>query len=184
MDEDLTDAEPSSQTTTTLPTRSASVSSIVKTPTRGLSLVGPVRKRVEKKTRPRVKGRAVNLDLKRSDAHKSVKRRMGSMINVSDNIFMDAAVGSTTLRQRMHPTSRKSSESIPATDEYGTWSQPTRHSSAGELRHMRHLSADDLNVPSRPKLGLRLVTDVPQTRSAHVSPATRRKSKCPCTNCM
>ncbi|KAI4921132.1 uncharacterized protein J4E92_008118 [Alternaria infectoria] len=92
MDEDQTDAEPSSQTPSMFPTRSASVSSIVKTPTRGLSLVGPVRKRVEKKkTRPRVKSRAANLDLK------------------------------------------------------------------------------------RPKHGLRLNTDVPQTKSAHVSPATRRK---------
>jgi hypothetical protein len=175
MDEDQTDAEPFSQTTT-FPARSASVSSIVKTPTRGLSLVGPVRKRVvEKKTRPRVKSRAVNLELKRSDAHKSVKHRVMSTVNASDSVFMETAAESTTLRQRIRPTSRKSNESGPATDEYGTWSHPIRQIDTVKPRHMRHLSADDLHAPSRPKLGLRLVTDVPQTRSAHVSPATRRK---------
>ncbi|CAN9333107.1 unnamed protein product [Alternaria alternata] len=175
MDEDQTDVEPFSQTTTTLPTRSTSVSSIVKTPTRGLSLVGPVRKRIEKKTRPRIKSRTMALDLKRSDAHKSVKHRAGPVLNASPSLTIETEVESATLRQRLRPMSRKSGDFIPATDEYGTWSQQTRSPKAMKPQHLRHLSADDLQVPSRPGLGLRLVTDVPQTRSARVSPATRRK---------
>jgi hypothetical protein len=175
MDEDQTDAEPSSQTTSMLPTRSASVSSIVKTPTRGLSLVGPVRKRVEKKTRPRVKSRAVNLDLKRSDAHKSVKHRGLQANSAFEYTFVEAAMESTSLRQRIRPMSRKSSGNDKATDEYATWSQPPRHANAAKPRHLRRVSADDLQVPARPKHGLRLMTDVPQTKSAQVSPATRRK---------
>ncbi|KAI4688226.1 uncharacterized protein J4E84_005156 [Alternaria hordeiaustralica] len=175
MDEDQTDAEPSSQTPSMFPTRSASVSSIVKTPTRGLSLVGPVRKRVEKRTRPRVKSRAATLDLKRSDAHKSVKRRVGPTAFASDSQVVDDLVNSTNLRQRIRPVSRQSSGVDLADDEYATWSQPVRHTSAPKPRHLRHVSADDLHIPSRPKHGLRLNTDVPQTKSAHVSPATRRK---------
>ncbi|KAI4673094.1 uncharacterized protein J4E78_001600 [Alternaria triticimaculans] len=176
MDEDQTDAEPSSQTPSMFPTRSASVSSIVKTPTRGLSLVGPVRKGVEKKkTRARVKSRAANLDLKRSDARKSVKRRVGQTTFVSDSQVVEDLVNSTTLRERIRPVSRQSSGVDIAADEYATWSQPVRHTSAAKPRHLRHASADDLHVPSRPKHGLRLNTDVPQTKSAHVSPATRRK---------
>ncbi|KAI4660125.1 uncharacterized protein J4E79_005929 [Alternaria viburni] len=175
MDEDQTDVEPSSQAPSLFPTRSASVSSIVKTPTRGLSLVGPVRKRVEKKTRPRVKSRGATLDLKRSDAHKSVKRRVGSTTFASDSQVVEDLLNTTTLRQRIRPVSRKSSGIDLATDEYATWSQPMRPASAVKPRHLRHVSADDLNVPARPRHGLRLNTDVPQTKSAHVSPATRRK---------
>jgi len=175
MDEDQTDVEPSSHAPSLFPTRSASVSSIVKTPTRGLSVVGPVRKRVEKKTRPRVKSRATNLDLKRSDAHKSVKRRVVSTNHAFDSQVVEDLVNSTTLRQRIRPVSRKSSGIDLGTDEYATWSQPMRPASAVKPRHLQHVSADDLNVPSRPKHGLRLNTDVPQTKSAHVSPATRRK---------
>jgi len=175
MDEDQTDVEPSFQAPSVFPTRSASVSSIVKTPTRGLSLVGPVRKRVEKRTRPRVKSRAATLDLKRSDAHKSVKRRVGPTIFTSDSQVVDDLVNSTNLRQRIRPVSRQSSGIDLAADEYATWSQPMRHTSVAKPRHLRHVSADDLHVPSRPKHGLRLDTDVPQTKSAHVSPATRHK---------
>ncbi|KAI4952405.1 hypothetical protein J4E91_002875 [Alternaria rosae] len=175
MDGDQTDVEPSSRTPSIFPTRSASVSSIVKTPTRGLSVVGPVRKRVEKKTRPRVKSRAANLDLKRSDAHKSVKRRVGSTTLAPDSQVVEDLVNSTTLRQRIRPVSRKSSGIDLLAEEYATWSQPMRHTSVTIPRHLRHASADDLHVPSKPKHGLRLNTDVPQTKSAHVSPATRRK---------
>ena len=175
MDEDQTDVEPSSQTPSLFPTRSASVSSIVKTPTRGLSLVGPVTKRIEKKTRPRVKSRTANLDLKRSDAHKSIKRRVGPTTFASDSQAVEDMENSTPLRQRIRPVSRKSSGVDLASDEYATWSQPMRHTSAAKPRHLRHASADDLHVPVRPRHGLRLNTDVSQTKSAHVSPATRRK---------
>ncbi|KAI4709910.1 hypothetical protein J4E89_005140 [Alternaria sp. Ai002NY15] len=175
MDEDQTDVEPSSQAPSLFPTRSASVSSIVKTPTRGLSLVGPVRKRVEKKTRPRVKSRGATLDLKRSDAHKSIKRRVGSTAFASDSQVVDDLVNSTNLRQRIRPVSRQSSGIDLAADEYATRSQPIQHTSAAKPRHLRHASADDLHAPARPKHGLRLNTDVPQSKSAHVSPATRRK---------
>ncbi|KAI4934865.1 hypothetical protein J4E85_002726 [Alternaria conjuncta] len=175
VDEDQTDIEPSSQAPSLFPTRSASVSSIVKTPTRGLSLVGPVRKRVEKRTRPRVKSRAATLDLKRSDAHKSVKRRVGPTTITPDSQVVDDLVNSTNLRQHIRPVSRKSSGTDLASDGYATWSQPMRHTSAAKPRHLRHASADDLHISARPKHGLRLNTDVPQTKSAHVSPATRRK---------
>ncbi|KAI4615224.1 hypothetical protein J4E83_006950 [Alternaria metachromatica] len=175
IDEDQTEVEPSSQAPSLFPTRSASVSSIIKTPTRGLSLVGPVRKRVEKRTRPRVKSRGSTLDLKRSDAHKSVKRRVGATAFAPDNQVVEDLVNSTTLRQRIRPVSRKLTEINLLAEEYATWSQSMRDTSAAKPRHVRHASADDLHIPSRPKHGLRLNTDVSQTKSAHVSPATRRK---------
>ncbi|CAN9200328.1 unnamed protein product [Alternaria alternata] len=165
MDEDQTDVDPFSQTTTTLPTRSTSVSSIVKTPTRGLSLVGPVRKRIEKKTRPRIKSRTMALDLKRSDAHKSVKHRVGPVLNASPSLTIETEVESATLRQRLRPTSRKSGDFIPATDEYGTWSQQTRNPKAMKPQHLRHLSADDLQVRTRiASDAAKEVTQDPQTR--------------------
>jgi hypothetical protein len=171
-EEDQTDFEPFSRNSSTFPTRSASVSSIVKTPTRGLSLVGPVR-RIEKRNRPRAMSRTVNLELKRSDAQKSVKRRTGVTTAIPAKQSTEAAVESSTVRQRIRPMSRKSMDLTP--NEYSTWQHPMRQNTAAKPRHYRHTSADDLQLPSTSKAKLRLQTNIYRPNSATTSPATQRK---------
>ncbi|EOA86604.1 uncharacterized protein SETTUDRAFT_153410 [Exserohilum turcica Et28A] len=175
-DGEQTDSEPLSQPRPIAPSRSGSVSSIVKTPTRGLSLIGPVRKRVEKRTRLRTNCRTTQLELKRSDAQKSVKRRSASTTTATDNSFAEVYLKSANLRQRVRPAPHKSNGYDQTSDEYETWQHPVRHNSGFRPRHLRQVSADDLQLPARSKYGLRLQTNVPKTKSAHVSPVTQRKS--------
>jgi hypothetical protein len=177
MDEDQADFESFSQNTSMYPTRSTSVSSIVKTPTRGLSVVGPVR-RVEKKNRARVKSRAVNLELKRSDARKSLKLRYPRdwpSTTAAGISFPEVPTESSTLRERIRPTSRKSTEYDSTPNEYNTWQHSIRNTSTLKPRHIRHASADDLQVPSVSRVRLQLQTNIPHSKSANASPVTRRK---------
>ncbi|KAJ4364147.1 hypothetical protein N0V83_009602 [Neocucurbitaria cava] len=177
IDEDQTDPEPHTTVNSSLPTRSASVSSIVKTPTRGLSLVGPVR-RVEKANRARAKSRTTNLELKRSDAHKSIKRRSprSSTSNfATGNSVVEARADTSTLRERVRPMTRHPSEHDLAPAEYSTWQHSTSDVNTDRPRHSRHLSADDL--PSSPKAKTKLVlqTNIARPSSTNASPVARRK---------
>ncbi|KAH7556370.1 hypothetical protein BM1_05804 [Bipolaris maydis] len=158
-----------------IPTRSGSVSSIVKTPTRGLSLIGPVRKRVEKKTRPRVNCRTANINLKRSDAHKSTKIPSNSTTIETEDWFDEFGTSSANVRQCQRLSPRKSKDSDRNLQDHGAWQNSVRHTGRMKSRNARHSSADDLQVPKKSKYGLRLQTNVPKTRSAHVSPVTQRK---------
>ncbi|EUC45147.1 hypothetical protein COCMIDRAFT_37109 [Bipolaris oryzae ATCC 44560] len=157
------------------PIRSGSVSSIVKTPTRGLSLIGPVRKRVEKKARPRINCRTANMNLKRSDAHKSIKSRSNSTTIETEDWFDEFGTNSTNMRQCQRLSPRKSKDSDRNFQDHGTWQNSIRHTGRMRPRNARHSSVDDLQVPAKSKYGLRLQTNVPKTRSAHVSPVTQRK---------
>jgi hypothetical protein len=174
IDDEQTDLEPFSRNTSMFPTRSASVSSIVKTPTRGLSLVGPVR-RIEKKNRPRAKSRTASMELKRSDAHKSIKRRSGATTSSSLKPTAQALVESSNLRERIRPISRKSTECNPTPYENNTWQHPIRQNSVANPRHSRTTSVDDLQVLPDLRTRLRLQTNVPQSKSAATSPAVRRR---------
>lgn len=158
-----------------IPTRSGSVSSIVKTPTRGLSLVGPVRKRVEKKARPRINCRTANINLKRSDAHKSIKNRSNSTTIETEDWFDEFGTSSANVRQCQRLSPRKSKDSDRNFQDNGAWQNSVRHTGKTKPRNARHSSADDLQVPVKSKYGLRLQTNVPKTKSAHVSPVTQRK---------
>ncbi|KAF1833858.1 hypothetical protein BDW02DRAFT_499688 [Decorospora gaudefroyi] len=175
MDEDPADFESSSRDMSMYPTRSTSVCSIVKTPTRGLSLVGPVR-RVEKKNRARVKGRATNSELRRRDAHKSIKGRSGSTNLTKENPPTEVALDSPGLQERVRLTSCKSAECDLASAETSMGQYPIRQTGSTKPWHLRHSSADDLQVPSLSKNRLRLQTNLPpHAKSANASPVSRRK---------
>ncbi|KAF1940118.1 hypothetical protein EJ02DRAFT_350732 [Clathrospora elynae] len=177
MDEDQTDFDTSSRSSPTYPTRSTSVSSIIKTPTRGLSVVGQVRK-VEMNSRARGKIRAANLELKRSDAHKSMRRRSpleATSINDFRTSFAEATVKTSTLRERIRPASRQSRKCDLTPKEYSTWQHSAQDVDMVKPRHLRHPSADDLRLLSGSGEKLRLQTNIPQCNSAHSSPVIRRK---------
>jgi hypothetical protein len=174
IDEVQADFETVSRSLYNLPTRSASVSSIVKTPTRGLSLVGSVR-RIEKRNRSRAKTRTASRELERSDAHKSVKHRTGVAKTVFATDVGDAKVQSSILRESIRPISRRSTEHDLMPEKYSTWQYPIRQISAAKPRHSRHTFADDLKVPSSSNTKLRLQTNVVRPKSATTSPISRRK---------
>lgn len=174
--EEQTDLEPFSRNSSVIPTRTASVSSIVKTPTRGLSVVGPV-KRVDKGNRVRGKGKAPRSDLNRSGAHKSVKRRSPR----------GSASDFTTIRALEHGEwlfrSRESVERVPLNEssdeqepnECNIWQHPVRENDSTRQKARRRSSADELSGAGKPRVRLRLQTDVPRPKSANTSPVTRRK---------
>ncbi|KAF2124379.1 hypothetical protein P153DRAFT_390417 [Dothidotthia symphoricarpi CBS 119687] len=171
MDDDETDCEPFSRRSSLFPVRTNSASSIVKTPTRGLSVVGPVR-RVEKSSRIRLKG---NAELGRSGAHKSIKRHSPQnsvMFALPSKPVQDAHVG---LRQRLRTASRNSEQQNLAPQENSTWQHTIRESVERKPGHSRRSSVDDVRLASKPKGKLRLQTNIARPASANTSPITRRK---------
>jgi hypothetical protein len=172
VDGEQTDVESLHQTGSIIPSRSNSVSSIVKTPTRGLSLIGPVRKKVEKRTRSRVNCRTTHPDLRRSDAHKSVKNRPHLTTIAAEDWLDEFDVNS---RQYNRPSPRKSHDSDQVFHDHATWQHPAQPTGRAKPRNLRHASVDDLQLRAKSKYALRLQTNVPKTRSAHVSPVTQRK---------
>ncbi|KAF2876003.1 hypothetical protein BDV95DRAFT_537787 [Massariosphaeria phaeospora] len=178
LEEDFTDVEPFSRDNSVFLARTASVSSIVKTPTRGLSLVGPVR-RVEKGTRARVPGKAARSNLHRSDARKSVKFR-------THNTFSSIAAGSASLpppedmysitrRRLLDPQGQPETQDDSAPDDYNTWQHPIRQKQTGKQKLPRRSSAEELARALKPKSRLRLQTDV-AAKSSSTSPVNRRRA--------
>ena len=143
-------------------------------PTRGLS-IHAVRKRVEKRPRDSTKARATNLGLRRSDAQKSIKRRPSPTTTTLPDFRFHIPSEPSMLRERMRVVSRKSIDDDLRANELDTWEHPIRNTGAVNPRHQRHVSADDLQVPSVSKGRLRLQTNIPQAKSAQVSPMTRRR---------
>jgi hypothetical protein len=175
-DQGQTDVEPFSNNPLNF-TRSTSVSSIVKTPTRGLTLVGPVR-RVEKSNRVRIKGKATSLELRRSDAQKSIKRVNSPRESTNDRstyFVADSAIQTSNLRQRIRPATRKFMGPDLKVDEDVTEQHSIRPTNVTKSRHSRHASAEDLQVPPSSKTKLRLQTNIPLSMSANSSPVTRKK---------
>jgi hypothetical protein len=158
------------------PTRSTSISSIVPTPTRGLS-VRSVR-RVDKGTRYRAKSKVSSLELKRSDAHKSMKRRSprGSITHIeTGGIFQDHSPESTGLRYRNVPITHNSDETDLVPEDNNTWQHPKRKKSNDKPVHLRRSSADNILKVSRPKAKLHLQTNLPRPKSSNTSPVARKK---------
>jgi hypothetical protein len=183
IEDGQTDLEPFSAISSRMPTRSTSISSIVKTPTRGLTVVGPI-KRVEKANRVRGmngKGKTARLELNRSDAHKSFKRR-SPRSSTSGIAFSSAAQHvsispSQSLRQRptLHDRSHSERPADIAPYDHDTWHHPVRDKGKSREKIHRRLSAEELLQPTKQKGFLKLKTDVSRPKSANTSPVTRRK---------
>lgn len=168
---DLLSTAPSS-----VPTRSNSTTSIVKTPTRGLSVVGPV-KRVNKGERRAPKVRSNRLD--RSDAHKSFKRRSPRNLSLASNTGYNPTQDSTP---RLAPTvfNHMTSDDEPESEASTTY-QPRRDSynQRNELR--RGKSLEETGPSTKSQTRLRLQTNVPRPSSTNTSPVTRRAKRSPRT---
>lgn len=176
LEDDRTDLESLFRGSSTHINRSNSASSIVKTPTRGLSVVGPVR-RVEKSHKARSKSKASAMELKRSDAHKSVKHRSprNSSSLATGNNFMQVSKNAPVVRERNRRVSREANELLLSPNENNTWHNPAREIQTGKPQHVRRSSTNDLSPSLTAKSKLRLQTNIPKTRSANASPITLRK---------
>lgn len=164
------DAEPSNAIA-----RTASISSIVKTPTRGLSVVGPV-KRINKGDRIKhSRSRLIRNDLNRSDARKSFKRR--SPRASASNIQADN-VGFPTIQsqsQSQNPGKNEQSDSADSASDDSTWPRPVRERPSSRDQVVHRPSADELLHPPKQKTRLSLQTNVPTSKSANPSPVARRR---------
>lgn len=176
--EDPVDFEPISSYGSILPTRSSSVLSIVKTPTRGLSVVGPVR-RVEKGNRARTKGKMLRGDLNRSGARKSFIGRspQGSISEsvVSDRLRNAAAAVPSTHVSRSNPSSEGSSDDT-CSKRRNTQDRRTRldKQELGNLK-VRRQDSPPHSVTGQPRTLPRLETNLPPSKSANTSPTAKRK---------
>lgn len=174
LEEDQSDAESTFTNRSTYPTRTHSTSSIVKTPTRGLSVVGPVR-RVGKSNHVRVKSGTTSSELKRTDARKSVKRR--SSRNSTSIFATGASLGEadlSTLWELGRPVSGLSREQKSSPNEFSTRQLAARDGKSVKPRRSRRSSVDDLHVPSGSKAKLQLQTNVPRPKSTNATPVTAR----------
>ncbi|KAF2801651.1 uncharacterized protein BDZ99DRAFT_483444 [Mytilinidion resinicola] len=171
VDDDATDTEPISSATSRLPTRSASISSVVPTPTRGLSVVGPV-KRVKHSER----SKNTSSPLNRSHAKKSVKRRSPRNLSWALTTPLQADQFKTDAKPKefnyQHAFGGQSFDEPPA--DISTWHHPiqiSRRSPKGTI--VRHPSLEIPSQNRKEKKRLRLqTTDVPRHHSANASPAT------------
>ncbi|KAJ4351897.1 uncharacterized protein N0V89_007241 [Didymosphaeria variabile] len=177
--EDHADVEPISSDCSVLPTRSSSVLSIVKTPTRGLSVVGPVR-RVEKGNRVRTKGKMLRGDLNRTGARKSFIGRspQGSISEsvVSDRLRNAAAALSLTHVPRSNPSSEESSDDASSKKRNNQDRRTRLDKPDLANRKVRRQSSLPDSVPTvQPKTLPRLETNLPPSKSANASPTAMRK---------
>ncbi|KAF2848479.1 hypothetical protein T440DRAFT_480815 [Plenodomus tracheiphilus IPT5] len=161
----------------TIISRSDSTSSIVKTPTRGLSVVGPVR-RVVKNYRVRESGKFSNLDRPRSDVQSITETREipdSVSVDSSSHSFEMAPLDVSGLRERLRSVSLDTHEVDVAAKENGTWHHPERVSQAAKPRHARRSSGHSLQTLPAVKKKLRLQTNVAKPSSRKSSPMERRK---------
>ncbi|KAJ4299981.1 hypothetical protein N0V90_005229 [Kalmusia sp. IMI 367209] len=179
--EDHTDIEPMSTYSSVLPTRSSSVLSIVKTPTRGLSVVGPVR-RVDKGNRTRAKGKMARPDLNRTGARKSFKGR-SPQSSISESIVLErlrnaaaAALASNDI-SLTQPSSSDETSDGDQSDESNSpeRSVPSKEQNSAKPKIQRQSSAPDSVPATQSRTRLRLQTNVARPKSASSSPKTRRK---------
>lgn len=178
LDEDQSDLESIFTRQFTFPTRTYSTSSIMRTPTRGLSVVGPVR-RVEKSKHIRAKSGSVCVELKRSDARKSVKghspRNSPSQSTTEASFRVkEHCTDLFTKGEYARPTLDHSNEHSLSPNDISIRQHTTRNVNFGKPRRLRRLSAEDLHDSLGPKAKLRLQTNVPRPKSTNASPVTRR----------
>lgn len=181
-EDDHTDIEPSSTISTRIPTRAVSISSVVPTPTRGLSVVGPVERfpQDERTTGPRQL-------LNRTYAKKSFKRRSdGAMNFASDPDMLKKKVvpirkpldRGVTAREH----ARRRSLDEPISKDSNTWHYPQRGVYEQKPVVRRRSSFEPFPEARAGKKRLKLRTkDVPRDRSANTSPVARRIRGSPST---
>jgi hypothetical protein len=174
---DHTDVEPTTTDSSVPPTRSSSVLSIVKTPTRGLSVVGPVR-RVEKGTRVRAKGKMARVDLNRTGARKSFICR-SPQGTISESTASQRAPNATPASASTHEARSDPSSLDEASDE-GADKKRNMHkrrtqSYTQELPN-RKTERQNLVSGNQSRTRLRLDTRLPPSNSAGTSPATIQRS--------
>lgn len=174
--EDRTDIYPTSIYDSTVPTRS---SSIVKTPTRGLSVVGPVQ-RVQKVTRARAKGTS-RMDLNRNGARKSfIGRSPQGSLSRPDNMqkLRTGIATRTPNRERTSTSSSSEDSSDGASFEERRAQQrrvPADKQEAPNRKTTRQQSVLDIASSARPET-LRIQTkDLSRPKSANTSPVSVRK---------
>ncbi|KAL6702509.1 hypothetical protein ACN47E_001599 [Coniothyrium glycines] len=157
------------------PSRSLSTSSIVKTPTRGLSVVGPVR-RVKKNPRIRPRNKTANLELNRSDARKSVKSRSSHVLSVktSENVMANATLRPANADESSTPSPLASTGYSEGPHQMQSHKVMVREPSSVKAGHSRRSSADDVNLHSRTKLRVQTI-NLPLPRSTNSSPIVRRR---------
>ncbi|KAI8932449.1 hypothetical protein NX059_010635 [Plenodomus lindquistii] len=155
--------------------RTDSTSSIVKTPTRGLSVVGPVR-RVAKNYKPR-EIRSSHLDRPRSDIRKTIETTGthstelgGSSSHSSESLPLETS----DPRERCRSTSNGTPESSIVVEENNTWQHPQREAQISK-HHTGHSLANGPQSLAGAKKNLRLETDGLRSRSTKSSPLERRK---------
>ncbi|KAF2469045.1 uncharacterized protein BDR25DRAFT_289215 [Lindgomyces ingoldianus] len=175
IDDDPTDLEPFSTSSSRFPTRTTSVSSIVKTPTRGLSVVGPVRRAVKGRTGA---GKSARLNLNRSDAKKSFKRRSPHDANTTfasgSSVLLPPAPVTQALRHRPRRSQTELLEEFVSQDS-GALHHTARDRLGKKDRIARRSSVEEAPTSAKQKARLRLETNVPRTKSANNSPILRRK---------
>ncbi|KAF2496872.1 hypothetical protein BU16DRAFT_507560 [Lophium mytilinum] len=178
VDDDATDTEPFSSVASRLPTRSASISSVVPTPTRGLSVVGPVT-RVKHSERSKITAGPLN----RSHAKKSVKRRSPRNLSWASTTPMRAEQLRGEAKSKdldsQHAFGDQSFDEPPA--DISTWHHPiqaSHRSPKGTI--IRHPSLEIPSSNRKDKKRLRLQTsDVPRHHSANASPTTLSNKRTP-----
>lgn len=153
--DDHTDIEPVSNYSSTVPTRSSSILSIVKTPMRGLSVVGPVR-RVEKGNRVRAKGKTPRVDLNRAGAPKSFE---------------------TFVSERLRDAPSHEARSDPSSLDEGSDESSSKKRNVHKRRiqpSRRQNSASGATPASPSRTRLRLDTSLAPPRSAGTSPVVNQ----------
>jgi hypothetical protein len=159
----------------TFPTRSSSVFSIVKTPTRGLSVVGPVR-RIEKVNRFRAKGKAARSELNRSGAHKSVKRHTPrSSTNSTPTVGTSGGHRSSASFSR-DSSFLKAPDTVSSDESVSTDREPEPIPETRPTKKMHRRSSTEEPTASKSKSRLQLQTNVPRVTSANSSPLTMKRS--------
>ncbi|KAF2110867.1 hypothetical protein BDV96DRAFT_603485 [Lophiotrema nucula] len=176
VDDDQTDLEPFSRNSSLVPSRTASVSSIIKTPTRGLSVVGPVTRtgKADRTRKVLIGGRA---HLGRSDARRSFKRcpPHPSIVNSAPvNDILEPKVEPNKEQQL-----RRDSQSSDDLSESSHIESIIHRTAQNETRvgkpDGKRMLAEEKAVSVGQKVRLSLQTDVPRPKSANVSPISKRK---------
>ncbi|CAI6337867.1 unnamed protein product [Periconia digitata] len=172
---DDTDVEPFSSNSSVILGRTNSTLSIVKTPTRGLSVVGPVR-RVQKASRARGKGKAARSNLNRSGANKSFKRSMSNNQIAGSGTMEGVQECPSELDDGNDAVALPPDNDITQAHEVPERRSVSTRSSTKRAVH-RSSSAKEAIQEEQPKSRLRLETNVPRAYSANTSPVTKRKRK-------
>lgn len=184
--EDRADTESILTRASQLPTRS---SSIVKTPTRGLSVVGPVR-RVEKGSRTRAKGKMTRMNLNRTGARKSFIGRSPNE-SISESTFQSTS--ESTVEQQLRDAAAAIVAPAPGHHSSSSSSDESSGGSLDQNLHMRQRRAHpdkheatnrkprrqsqplETGSSAQPKARLSLHTNLPLAKSANTSPISNRK---------